>query len=347
MVAVVRQLHDVGPGRETETLMDERRSPIEVTSAMSGTLRKTNWPGGPWLPSTSGRSSWPPDGHRPFQWAAHHDAAAFGSVHRASMQPVSRLVLQHDIDQLAELMQPRHDVAGRSAGDGVFEADDGPFHAYRRTVSVDQDADPPTVTEVFEFDLAIPVWGALFVPLFKRWLRERRSGPDTPWWSPPDRWDARTSHVVALLAVMTLIAGYLGTLLTQTITFAADEFDASDSPGFHARCRPNRGGARLRGRSRGRPAGAAADAGGGVDRRLPLGRHRRRRPVAWLGGSQTLARGMSTAMALLIGIIAAEEVLELAVYGQPPRHDGRPRLWHGGVGAPAGRYGGAGVAVAV
>ena len=87
----------------------------------------------------------------------------------------------------------------------MFEADDGPFHAYRRTVSVDQDADPPTVTE-FEF----LVWGALFVPLFKRWLRERRSGPDTPWWSPPDRWDARTSHVVALLAVMTLIAATSG-----------------------------------------------------------------------------------------------------------------------------------------
>ena len=35
--------------------------------------------------------------------------------------------------------------------------------------------------------------------------------------------------MLGLLAGLSLVAGYLGTLLTQTLTYAASEFDASDT----------------------------------------------------------------------------------------------------------------------
>jgi len=46
----------------------------------------------------------------------------------------------------------------------------------------------------------------------------------TPWWTPPERLDARAMRVLKLLAVLSLVVGYHGTLLSQTMTFAADEF---------------------------------------------------------------------------------------------------------------------------
>ena len=60
--------------------------------------------------------------------------------------------------------------------------------------------------------------------------------------------------------------------------------------------------------------------------------------LAWLGLSQTVARGLSTALALLIAILAAEfGAPELpGVDGEHPGPDRRPGLGHGGV-APAAR----------
>lgn len=46
----------------------------------------------------------------------------------------------------------------------------------------------------------------------------------TPWWAPPQRLDDRAVRVLKLLAVLALVVGYHGTLLSQTMTFAADEF---------------------------------------------------------------------------------------------------------------------------
>jgi MFS family permease len=46
---------------------------------------------------------------------------------------------------------------------------------------------------------------------------------------PPDRLDARATSVLATLCSLALLVGYLGTLITQTITYAADQFGASTS----------------------------------------------------------------------------------------------------------------------
>lgn len=49
------------------------------------------------------------------------------------------------------------------------------------------------------------------------------------WWAPPDQLDTRARRVLFVLALASLPVGYLNTLLTQTIAFAADEFRASDA----------------------------------------------------------------------------------------------------------------------
>ena len=71
----------------------------------------------------------------------------------------------------------------------------------------------------------------MFVPAYRHELRrlDRRDARRHPWWAPPDRLDPRAARVLGLLCTVSLVAGYLGTVVTQTITYAADEFGASDS----------------------------------------------------------------------------------------------------------------------
>ena len=47
-----------------------------------------------------------------------------------------------------------------------------------------------------------------------------------PWWAPPDRLDAEASTTLAALAILSAVIGYATILLSQTITFAAEQFGA-------------------------------------------------------------------------------------------------------------------------
>lgn len=126
------------------------------------------------------------------------------------------------------LLSPRSDIVlERSEGEGVFTAAEGPVDRYHRTVTTEPLSDGRVqITEQFDYRLAIPVWWVLFTIPFSRALRQ---GRDWPWWHPPDRFTARQARIVALLATLAVIAGFLGTLLGQTITFARDEFGESKS----------------------------------------------------------------------------------------------------------------------
>ncbi|MCY4272899.1 MAG: MFS transporter [bacterium] len=146
---------------------------------------------------------------------------------------ISRRVLSADaadgvLNGRHGLLSPRADmVLERAEGGGAFTAVQGPVHHYRRTVTVEPiGSNRVAVTEQFDYRLAIPVWRVLFAVPFSRALRR---GRDFPWWHPPDRFSARQAQIVALLAALAVIAGFLGTLLGQTITFARDEFGASKS----------------------------------------------------------------------------------------------------------------------
>ncbi len=130
---------------------------------------------------------------------------------------------------LAFVNEPRDDIVREAlAPDGSFTATDGPFKHYRRTVTVDHDA--VAIEERTEFTLSIPWFGFLYVLPTKRALRHRpeTTGGPQPWWAPPDRLSPRQAGVLGTLAVICLAVGFLNTLLTQTITFAADEFGSSD-----------------------------------------------------------------------------------------------------------------------
>ena len=153
---------------------------------------------------------------------------------------ISRRVLSADaadgvLNGPGGLLSPRSDIvleratgeAGSSTAEAAFTAVEGPVEHYRRTVAIEPlDGGQVQVTEQFDYRLAIPVWWVLFTIPYGRALRR---GREWPWWHPPDRFSARQARIVALLATLAVMAGFLGTLLGQTITFARDEFGESKS----------------------------------------------------------------------------------------------------------------------
>ncbi len=219
-----------------------------------------------------------------------------------------------DDHELAAYLVPRDDVVTETepvAEDGGlrFGLEAGPFSAYERHVSVRGLGDGHhEVTQVTDFVLGIGFWSFLFRRPIRRAVR--RPGGRSPWWAPPEVLDAQAAASLASLASLSIIGGYLGTLITQTLTYAADEFgvgERSQSDTFAA----VRIGVLLA-----MAVAAWAD------------RHGRRRALLWcaaagivaaatgalapsmlaLGATQLVARGLSTALALLIVVVVAEEM---------------------------------------
>lgn len=240
---------------------------------------------------------------------------------------VTRNELDLDDDQLVAVLAPRADLLEETPGEADperpevhrFGCASGPFDAYQRTVTVSTTGDGRhQVVEEVHWDLAIPLWGRLFAPLVARRLRRTEPPapldadhpPASPWWAPPDRLDARAASVLARLCGLSMLAGYLGTTITQTMTFAGDEFGASAGAQADTLSWVRVGvvlslvlmaAADRRGRKRlltvCAVGGAVASAAGALS------------PGLWaLGGTQTLARAFSTALALLIAVVAAEEM---------------------------------------
>ena len=240
---------------------------------------------------------------------------------------------------LDELRRPRDDIVAERAvgGRDVWELADGPFSEYRRELTArplnahqaqptqtgehtpeageqpPQESSEPTpqwqVEEKISYRLALPVWGWLFELPVRRALRSRK--PEYGyWWAPPDRLDARTATVLGLLCAVQVVDGYLGSVLSQSITYAADEFG-----------RGNTAQGIVLGLARFGVLIALAS--------LALADRRGRRslllatgigscaftvlgglsPEIWfLGGTQLIARGMSTALGVILVIVAAEEM---------------------------------------
>ena len=233
--------------------------------------------------------------------------------------------------------EPRRDiVAERAVDEDQFEAADGPFRHYERRLSLEQTEPGETstggasagqtepgeagtgeagtgeawrLTETTSYRLAVPVWAWLFHFPVRSALRRRRDAYGY-WWAPPDRLSARAATVLGLLCTIQVVDGYLGTVLTATLTFAADEFG-----------RGNTAQGVLMGVVRAGVLIALVTA-------ALADRHGRKRlllatglgsclitamgalaPGLWfLGGTQLVARGLSTALGILIVILAAEEM---------------------------------------
>lgn len=206
-------------------------------------------------------------------------------------------------------LQPRTDVLDEHAEtDGSFSQSVGPFRHYRREVFTDADG---SVTETITYRLDLPWFGWLFARPLRSALRARRpAGTRNPWWAPPDRLDERQVRTLALLAVASSSATFANTLFTQTANFAADSFGVSSGG-------QSIGGAVVRlGVVIALPFAVLADR---------VGRRRTIMLLAWLTPlfcalgalapsfgllvvSQTVARPLGIAMALLAAVAAAEDM---------------------------------------
>ncbi len=232
---------------------------------------------------------------------------------------MTRLEHRHRVplDSATTWLAPRNDVVIERAiettdSSATFEADVGPFHEWHREVALTPDSNGHSIIdETVEYRLAIPVWGVLFRPALRHHLRRPpRPEGHQPWWAPPEALDARAATVLSVLCVFAVVSGYLGTLITQTLTYAADQFGAGT----------------------GEQGTLLAIVRVGV--LLSLGivamadKHGRRRVLVtcliascavtalgaastgmiWLGTSQTFARALSTVVVILIAVVAAEEM---------------------------------------
>ena len=220
----------------------------------------------------------------------------------------------HEVDDtgLAELRAARDDlVQEEHRGSDRFTLAHGPFTCWERTLRVEPVADDTgselhRVVETIDYRAAVGVWRPLFAWPLRRAVKRRR----TPWWAPPDRLDARAATVLSLLACIQVVDGYLGTVITQTITFAADEFDRGDTAQGVTLATVRLGIivalavvalADQRGRRRLLMATAllavVVTALGALS------------PGLWfLGGTQLVGRGLTTGVGILIGVFAAEEL---------------------------------------
>lgn len=231
--------------------------------------------------------------------------------------------------------RPRADIVEESeASRDCFHAVSGPFSHYERRLRLrpatrgsgddnrtssggggdSKDArggDTGTweLSETTTYRLAIPVWGWVFWWPVRQALRRRRDSYGY-WWAPPDRLDARQAHVLAVLCTAQVVDGYLGTVLTQTLTFAADEFGHGNTAQGTVLAVVRTGvllalAAMAVADRRGRRHLLAA-VGVGSCAATAVGALS---PQLWvLGASQLLARGLATALGVLIVIVATEEM---------------------------------------
>ena len=218
-----------------------------------------------------------------------------------------------DEDDVAAILTPRDDlVSERDAGDGRFELLDGPFHSYERRV-VAHAAGPGRVAveQTVRYEPAMGLFGAIVRrPLASEMRRLPDGAPHWPRWLPPERVGARTSHMLALLCGLAFMVGYSTAATAQTITFAVDDFGVSDAAQGTAL-----GVVRI-GVVMSLVLLAIADRSG--RRRVLLGVVVTACLATAVGAvaptfvtftaSQTVTRGAATTAAILLGVVAAEEV---------------------------------------
>lgn len=202
-------------------------------------------------------------------------------------------------------------VVERRTDDGTFEAIDGPVEGYRRRVEVaDDGGDEVQVHQVVEYRLVLPFLRWMLAWPYRWALRSIGAPARHPWWAPPQAIDTRAAAMLGALCALTAVAAFPSVLLSQTIEFAKEElgFSASAQSLGLAAVRADFIVALIvvaladrRGRRRmtlfAIAGGCILNASSALAPDLPV-----------LVGTQVVGRGFLTAAALLIGIMAAEEV---------------------------------------
>lgn len=187
----------------------------------------------------------------------------------------------------------------------------GPTSRWQRTIEVEALGEGRhRVTQRTDYQLDLPFFAWLFALPTRRELRRLPLRAAPPWWAPTEPLDRRAARAVCALSVLSLATGFLGTLLTQTIAFAGQEFDVGSGGqgvalavsrvdtvlAFSAVVLADRLG-RRRVLAVAGVVAVVATAMGALAPSLPL-----------LIASQIPTRGLTAAMNLIIGVHAAEEV---------------------------------------
>jgi len=188
-----------------------------------------------------------------------------------------------------------------------FDLLEGPFDRWQRTLRFD--ATTGSAVETIDFHIAAGILARPFGLLYGWALKRKAYATTAPFWAPPQRYDARATRVYMLLIVATITAAYLGTLLSQTITFVADDFDASRRTQGLVTAMTRLGALialavvwaadRVGRRSMLLWAGTGATVFAAVAALSPN--------IWFFGFAQLGSRGFATGFGLLIGVIAAEE----------------------------------------
>jgi putative MFS transporter len=216
--------------------------------------------------------------------------------------------------RVGEVLAPRDGVVVEEAlGDGRFRAVNGPVEDYERTVVVDpapEGHDEVAVTQTVTYRLVLPFLGWMLALPYRRVLRHLGSPTRHPWWAPPEALDTRAAAMLGALCALAAVAAYPGVLIGQTIEFAREElgFTASAQSFALAAVRgdflvalavmamADRKGRRIV--TLGSiAAGCALNAVSAASPNLEV-----------LVATQLVGRGFLTGAALLIGIMAAEEM---------------------------------------
>ena len=218
-----------------------------------------------------------------------------------------------DATSLEAILAPRDDlILERGDGPGRFTIADGPFHEYeRRVVTSDAGDGRVAVEQTIRYRAALPFFGAMFRRPIAKELRRLPDGTQRwPWWWPPERQSARISEMVALLCGLAFVVGYATAVMTQTMTFAVDDFGVSDASQGNALAAIRIGvlmslGLLAVADRRGRRVVllgtvSAACVAAAIGSLAP--------DIYWLTGTQTVTRGLATTASILLGVVAAEEV---------------------------------------
>ena len=148
------------------------------------------------------------------------------------------IVSRWDVDEstLADLRRARTDLVLETphpTEPDTWIRSEGPFNEYRRSLSITPaSAGRPgvvQVTETTDFKLATLVWSPLVGLLMKRGLKSLDRKPRGRLWWPAEVVPQRAAQMVSALVIVSIMAGYLGVLIGQTVTFAAKDFGVDDS----------------------------------------------------------------------------------------------------------------------
>lgn len=228
---------------------------------------------------------------------------------------MSRLVVEHDVDSetAAVILAPRGDVV-IEAGDiaSGFTQVEGPFERYQRTVDVTGTSPDgrQQITETFDFRLDVPIWRPLVSWLMKRALRDPDRRPRARWWWPEAIVSRNTARLIAVITILSVMAGYLGVVISQTMTFAGEEFGSTKAEEGDAFATMRVGvglSLLLIGRADriGRKPLLIAFAGSSI---VFTALGALSPSLGWLTAAQAIARGLDTGLLTLVGLAVVEEV---------------------------------------